>query len=108
MEPSRTTLRVPEELRGPEAEATGGRAGQDMEVRGAPAPPLLLHQQNLQEAEGVTPPKREVQGYGGASGLLSLCCLRGGHESLLRFLRNLGMKILVWTVATCHGPLRTF
>ena len=65
MEPSRTTLRVPEELRGLEAEATGGRAGQDVEERGAPAPLLPRHRQNMQEAEGVTPPRREVQGHGG-------------------------------------------
>ena len=51
---------VPEELRGLEAEATGGRAGQDVEERGAPAPPLPLHRQNMQEAEGVIPPRREV------------------------------------------------
>ena len=51
---------VPEEFRGLEAAATGGRAGQDVEERGAPAPPLPMHRQNLQEAEGVTPPRREV------------------------------------------------
>ena len=54
---------MPEELRG--LEATGGRAGQDVEERRAPAPPLLLHRQNMQEAEEVTPPRREVQGHGG-------------------------------------------
>ena len=57
--------RVPEELRGLEAEATGGMAGQDVEERGAPAPPLPLHWQNMQEAEGITPPRREVHGHGG-------------------------------------------
>ena len=30
-----------------------------------PAPPLPLYRQNMQEAEGVTPPRREVQGHGG-------------------------------------------
>ena len=56
---------VPDELRGLEAEATGGRAGQDVEEPGAPAPPLPLQWHNLQEAKGVTPPRREVQGHGG-------------------------------------------
>ena len=34
---------VPEEFRDLEAEATGGRAGQDVEERGAPVPPLPLY-----------------------------------------------------------------
>ena len=56
---------VPEEPRGLEVEATGGTAGRDVEERGAPAPPLLLPRQNMQEAEVVTPPSREVNGHGG-------------------------------------------
>ena len=56
---------VHEESRGLEVEATGGTAGRDVEERGAPAPPLLLHQQNMQEVEVVTPPRREVNGHGG-------------------------------------------
>ena len=68
---------APEEIRGLEAEATGGRAGQDVEEHGAPAPPLPLHRQNLQEAEGVTPPRREVQGHGGLRAPGSRLPLRG-------------------------------
>ena len=56
---------VPEELRGMEAKAIGGRVGQDVVEHGAPAPPLPLHRQILQEVEGLVPPRREVQGYGG-------------------------------------------
>ena len=70
---------MPEKPRGLEAAATGGMAGQDVKERRAPAPPLPLPQQNMQEAEVVTPPRREVNGHG-ASGLLGLVCLRGGHE----------------------------
>ena len=51
--------------RGLEAGATGGGAGQHVEERGAPAPMGPLHRQNLPEAEGVTPPRRGVQGHGG-------------------------------------------
>ena len=36
-----------------------------MEVRGAPAPPLPLFRRNLHEAEGVPPPRRDVQDNGG-------------------------------------------
>ena len=36
-----------------------------MEVRGAPAPPLPLFWLNVQEAEGVTPPMRDIQEHGG-------------------------------------------
>ena len=71
---------VPEEPRLLEAEATGGIADRDMEERGAPAPPLPLPRQNIHEAEVVTPQRREVNGHGGASRLLGLVCLRGGHE----------------------------
>ena len=42
---------VPEETRSLEVEATGGMAGRDVEERGAPAPPLPLPRQNMQEAE---------------------------------------------------------
>ena len=70
---------MPEEPRGLEAEATGGTAGRDVEERGAPVPLLSLPRQNMQEAEVVTPLRREVNGHG-ASGLLGLVCLRGGHE----------------------------
>ena len=53
-----------EEPRGLEAEASGGKADQDVEVRRAPAPPLPLYQQNILKTEGVTPPMRDVQGHG--------------------------------------------
>ena len=56
---------VIEAPRGLEAEASGGKADQDVEVRGAPAPPLPLFRRNVQEAEGVTPPRRDVQDHGG-------------------------------------------
>ena len=56
---------VPEEPRVLEAEATGGVAGRDIEERGAPAPPLPLHRQNMQEAEVATPPRRGVNGHWG-------------------------------------------
>ena len=56
---------VPEETRVLDAEATGGVVGRDMEERGAPAPPLPLDLQNLQEAEVATPPRREVNGHRG-------------------------------------------
>ena len=65
---------VPEEPRGLEAEATGSMAGRDVEERRALAPPLPLPRQNMQEAEVVMPPMREVNGHG-ASGLLGLVCL---------------------------------
>ena len=48
-----------------------------MEDREAPVPLLPLHQQKLQEAEEVMPPRREVQGHGGLRAL-GLGCLRGG------------------------------
>ena len=56
---------VPEEPRVLEVEATGGVVGRDIEERRAPAPPLPLARQNMQEAEVVTPPRREVNGHGG-------------------------------------------
>ena len=56
---------VPEEPRVLEAEATGGVVGQDIEERGAPAPPLPLDRQNMQESEVITPPSWEVNGHGG-------------------------------------------
>ena len=40
-------------------------AGRDVEEHAAPAPPLPLPQQNMQEAGVVTPPRREVNGHGG-------------------------------------------
>ena len=70
---------VPEEPRVLDAEATGGVVGRDIEELGAPAPPLPLDRQNMQEAEIATPPRRRLMDTG-ASGLLGLGCLRGGHE----------------------------
>ena len=68
---------VPEEPRGSEAEATGSMAGRDVEERGAPAPHLPLPQQNMQEAEVVRPPRREVNGHGGLRAPGSRLPLRG-------------------------------
>ena len=71
---------VPKEPRVLEAEATGSVVGLDIEERGALAPLLPLDRQNMQEAEVVKPPRREVNGHGGGgggSGLLGLGCLRG-------------------------------
>ena len=45
----------------------------------------------------ATPPRREVNGHG-ASELLGHVCLQGGYEYLPRFLRKLGIGMLVWTV----------
>ena len=68
---------VPEEPRGLEAEATGCMAGRDVEEHGAPAPPLPLPRQNMQEAEVVTPPRREVNGHEGLRAPGSCLPLRG-------------------------------
>ena len=56
---------VTKEPRGLEAEVSGIKADQDVEVRGAPAPSLPLFRRNVQEVEGVTPPRRYVQDHGG-------------------------------------------
>ena len=56
---------LPEEPRVLDAEATGGVVGRDIEERGAPAPPLPLDRQNMQEADVAMPPRREVNGHGG-------------------------------------------
>ena len=53
------------EHKGLEAEASGGKADQDVEVRGAPAPPLPLFRRNVHEAEGVPPPRMDVWDNGG-------------------------------------------
>ena len=110
MELGRTTPVVLEEPRVLEAEAAGGVIGRDIGEHGAPAPPLPLARQNMQEAEVVTPPRREVNGHGGggASGLLGLGCLRGGHKPLPKFPQKLTIGMLVGTVGTSHGALRTF
>ena len=79
LEPDGATPSGAQEPRVLEAEATGGVVGRDIEERGAPAPLLPLDWQNMQEMEVVTPPRREVNGQG-ASGLLGLGYLRGGHE----------------------------
>ena len=71
---------VPEESRVLDAEATGGVVGRDMEEHGAPAPPLPLDRQNMQEAEVATQPMREVNRHGGLR-LLGLGCLRGVTSS---------------------------
>ena len=98
---------MPEELRGLEAEATGGRAGQDVEERGAPAPPLPLHRQNLQDAEGVTPPRREVQGHGSLRAFGSGLPPRGTRVAPQIFTEPWNEDVSS-TVGTCHGPPRKF
>ena len=70
---------VPEQTRALDAEATGGIVGRNIEHRGAPTPLLPLDRQNTQEAEVVTPLRKEANGHGTA-GLPSLSYLQGGHE----------------------------
>ena len=98
---------VSEEPRGLEAEATGSMAGRDVEERGAPAPPLPLPRQNMQEAEVVMPPMREVNGHGGLRAPGSRLPLRGARVAP-QIVTKLGIGMLVWTVGASHGPLRTF
>ena len=98
---------VLEEPRGLEAEASGGKAGQDVEERGAPAPPLTLHRQNMQEVEGVTPPRREVQGHGGLQAPGSRLPPRGTQVAPQIFTEPRD-EMLVQIIGMCHGPLRTF
>ena len=56
---------VPEQTGVLDIEATGGVVGRNMEHRGAPTPLLPLDRQNMQEAEGVTPPMKDAHGHGG-------------------------------------------
>ena len=72
------------------------------EERGAPAPRLPTPCQDVQGVGVLTPPRRDADGHGG------LVCLRGGHEWLPRYLQKLGFRMLVRTVRTSHGPLKTF
>ena len=98
---------VTDEPRGLEAEATGGIDGLDVEECGAPAPQLPPPHRDMQGAGVLTPPRRDVDGHGGLR-TPGHVCLRGGNEWLPRFLQKLGIRMLVWTVGTPHGPLRTF
>ena len=52
---------VPEQTGVLDIEAAGGVVGRNMEHRGAPTPLLPLDRQNMQEAEGVTPPRKDAQ-----------------------------------------------
>ena len=56
---------VPEQTRALDAEATGGIVGRNIEHRGAPTPLLPLDRQNMQEAEVVTPLRKEANGHRG-------------------------------------------
>ena len=56
---------VPEQMGVLDIKAAGGVVGQNMEHRGAPTPLLLLDRQSMQEAEGVTPPRKDAHGHGG-------------------------------------------
>ena len=56
---------VPEQTRGVDAEASGGIVDLNIEHRGALAPLLPLDRQNMQEAEVVTPLRKEANVYGG-------------------------------------------
>ena len=56
---------VPEQMGVLDIEAAGGVVGRNMEHRGAPTPLLLLDRQSMQEAEGVTPPRKDAHGHGG-------------------------------------------
>ena len=73
----------------------------------APAPSLLLHRQNLQEAAGVTSQRREVQGHGGLRAPGSRLPPRGTRVAPQIFTepRN---EHFSSDRQTCHGPLRTF
>ena len=84
------------EPRGLEAEASGRKADPDVEVRGAPAPPLPLFRRNMQEAEGGTPPRRIMGDFGFRTRVAP------------QILRNLGVRIVVRTVGMYHGLQRTF
>ena len=46
-------------------EAAGGVVGRNVKHRGAPTPLLPLDRQIKQEAEVITPPRRETHGHGG-------------------------------------------
>ena len=74
-----------EEPRGLEVDAARGIAGRDVEERGAPAPPLPLPRQNMQEAGVVTPPRREVNGHGDLRALGSRLSPRGTQVAPLIF-----------------------
>ena len=50
---------------GLDIEAAGGVVGRNMEHRGTPTPLMPLDRQNMQEAEGVTPPRKDAHGLGG-------------------------------------------
>ena len=50
-------------------EAAGGVVGGNVEHRGALTPLLPLDRQIMQEAEVITPPRRETHGYGGRRAL---------------------------------------
>ena len=48
-----------------DAEVTGGIVGRNIEHRGTPTPLLPLDRQDIQEAEEVTPLRKEANGHGG-------------------------------------------
>ena len=56
---------VPDQMGVLNIEAAGGVVGQNVEHRGTPTPRLPLDRQIMQEAEVITPPRRETHGHGG-------------------------------------------
>ena len=70
---------VPDQTGVLDIEAAGGVVGQNVEHRSALTPLLPLDRQIMQEAEVITPPRRETHGHG-AVGLLSLSYPQEGHE----------------------------
>ena len=56
---------VPDQTGILDIEAAGGVVGQNVEHRGTPTSLLPLDRQIMQEAEVITPPRRETHGHGG-------------------------------------------
>ena len=56
---------IPDQTGVLDIETAGGVVGQNVEHRGAPTPLLPLDRQIMQEAEVITPPRRETHGHGG-------------------------------------------
>ena len=97
---------VPDQTGVLDIEATGGVVSRNVEQRGAPTPLLPLDQQIMQEAELITPPRREAHGHGGRRApepqLPPI-----GTQVVPRFLRTSGQGTSVRTDGMTHGRLRT-
>ena len=70
---------VPDRTRDLDIEAAGGVVGRNVEHHDAPTPLLPLDRQIMQEAEVITPPRRELTDMGAVM-LLSLSYPQEGHE----------------------------